>query len=195
MTVFERCDADAMVIIDFAIDTARNFGHNYVGTEHLLLSLAEHRSLLPDAVQAMLPSADEVRSTITAVAEPARRDADVLRAIGIDLNEVRAAVRRTFGDDAVDRLGQHRVHQPWQPWRRPSRRCTSVLADTVRVAPRVKQAFERAWREAERRCQSAIRPSLLLLGIVEVDDALANRLLRENGVDPDGVRALLTSER
>lgn len=196
MTVFERCDPDAMVIIGSAVDAARNFGHNYVGTEHLLLSLAEHRSVLPDAAQGMLPSADDVRSTITAVvAEPARRDADVLRAIGIDLNEVRAAVRRTFGDDAVDRLGQRRVHQPWQPWRRPSRRCTSVLAGTMSVAPRVKQALERAWREADQRCQSAIRPSLLLLGIVEVEDAVANRLLRENGVDPDGVRALLTSQR
>ena len=193
--MFDRCDPDAMVVVDSAIDAARNFGHNYIGTEHVLLSFAEHRALLPAAVHGMLPTADDVRTAIAAViGEPARRDADVLRAVGIDLDEVRATVRRTFGDEAVDRLGRRRVHQPWQPWRRPSRRCTSVLAGTMTVAPRVKQALERAWREAEQRRELAIRPSLLLLGIVEVEDALANRLLRENGVDPDGIRALLSSE-
>ena len=29
-----------------------------------------------------------------------------------------------------------------------------------------------------------IEPAMLLLGIVEVEDALANRLLRNNGIDP-----------
>jgi ATP-dependent Clp protease ATP-binding subunit ClpA len=59
------------------------------------------------------------------------------------------------------------------------------------VAARVKEAFERAAREAERRGTFSIEPTVLLLGIVDVDDSLANRLLRDNGIDPTEIRGLL----
>lgn len=106
------------------------------------------------------------------------------------LDQVRSAVRQNFGDDAVDRLGR-RVHQPWQPWRRPSRRCMSLLAGGMGVAPRVEQAFEHAHRGADRRQRQAIDPTGLMLGMVEVEDALANWLLRNAGIDPSEVRRVL----
>lgn len=123
--------------------------------------------------------------------EPSSRDAELLKTLGIDLDEVRAAVRHTFGGDAVERLGHRRVHQPWQPWRRPSRRCMSLLAGTMCVAPRVKQALEYAARDADRRQRPAIDPAGLLLGMAEVEDALSNRLLRAAGIDPSEVRRAL----
>jgi ATP-dependent Clp protease ATP-binding subunit ClpA len=197
MTVFDRCDAETMRVVDAAIRVARELGHSYIGTEHLLLAFSEHREVLPEHAARLLPTASTVRSGISAViGEPLQRDTELLRSIGVDLEEVRSAVRRTFGDDAVDRLRRRGVHQPWQPWRRPSRRCTSLLArtGTMTVSRRVKQAFERATREADRRGLSLIEPSVLLLGVVEVEDALANRLLRANGIDPFEIRGLLVEE-
>lgn len=61
---------------------------------------------------------------------------------------------------------------------------TALLAGNLTVATRLKQAFEIAARHAERRPQRRIDRACLLLGIVEVEDALANRLLYDNGVDP-----------
>ncbi len=190
--MFDRCDVDTMRVVDSAFNAARALGHNYVGTEHLLLALAERRDLLPPRVRSLLPQIETVRSRIASViGEPLGRDAELLRTVGVDLDEVRSAVRRTFGDEAIDRLGRRWVHQPWQPWRRPSRRCTSLLAGTMTVAPRVKQAFEGARRDADRRRRRWIDPAGLLLGMVEVEDALANRLLRDSGVDPQEIRDVL----
>ena len=188
--MFEHCDPNTMIVVDTALQQARDFGHNYVGTEHLLLALVRHRDLLPASVGALLPRAEDVESRLAAhMGEPARpRDAELLKLVGIDLEEVRASVRRSFGSDALDRLGRRRVHQPWQPWRRPSRRCTSLLAGSMSAASRFKEAFERARRDSERRHREFIDPVTLLVGMIDVEDAMSNRLLRDTGVDPHVVR-------
>lgn len=190
--VFDRSDTDTMRVVDAAIRAARELGHRYIGTEHLLLGMAEHRDLLPPPVGSLLPEVETVRSAISSIiGEPARSDAELLSMVGIDLDEVRAAVRRTFGNDVMDAFGSRSVHQPWQPWRRPSRRCSSLLAGNMMVMPRVKQAFDGARRDAQRRQRRSIDPAGLLLGMVDVEDALANRLLREHGVDPQRIRKIL----
>ena len=191
--MFERCDQDTMAVFNTALAEARRLGHNYVGTEHLLLALMQHRELLPEAVAGLLPpDAGVVTAALEGLFDGPSppRDAELLKTLGIDLDEVRSAVRRTFGDDAVDRLGGP-VRQPWQPWRRPSRRCMSLLAGGMGVAPRVKRAFEHARHDADRRQRAAIDPAGLLLGMVEVEDALSNQLLRDAGVDPSDVRRAL----
>jgi ATP-dependent Clp protease ATP-binding subunit ClpA len=191
--VFDRCDEDTTAIIEAAIVEAGQLGHNYLGTEHLLIAFGRHRDLLPDEVADLLPTAAEVRDRVAGeIGVPGQRDAELLRTVGVDLDEVRAAVRRTFGDHAVDEFGRRRVHQPWQPWRRPSRRCTSLLAGTMSIAPRLKQAFEYA-RRAAGRAAGAIRPSDLLLGMIDVEDATSNRILSAAGVDPSTLRRLLAS--
>ena len=169
--VFERCDSNTMTVIDTALAEARRLGHNYVGTQHLLLGLVRHRDVLPEAVAALLPRDPSALATAlkSLLGGPssrlhpeggrAPRDAELLRSLGIDLDQVRAAVREAFGEDAVERLGGRPVHQPWQPWRRPNRRCMSLLAGTMGVAPHVKQAFERARQEADRRQRSTIDPA------------------------------------
>lgn len=188
--MFEHCDANTRTIIDAAPGESRRLGHNYLGTEHLLLGFAQHSHLLPEPVGSLLPDVAAVRSALSAVlGRPPRRDAELLTTVGVDLDAVRSAVRRTFGDEAIERLGRP-VHQPWQPWRRPSRRCTSLLAGTMSVAPRVKQALERARRDADRR-RRPIDPAGVLGGMIDVEDALSNRLLRETGVDPDDLRQRL----
>jgi ATP-dependent Clp protease ATP-binding subunit ClpA len=191
--VFERCDANTMAVFNTAVAEAGRLGHNYVGTEHLLLAVMRHREFLPTTVAALLPrDPDVVTAALEGILDgPPPRDAELLKTLGIDLDEVRAAVRETFGRDAVERLGRRRVHQPWQPWRRPSRRCMSLLAGGMGVAPRVKQAFEYARQHVDREQRTAIGPADLLLGMVEVEGALSNRLLQRVGVDLSEVRQAL----
>jgi ATP-dependent Clp protease ATP-binding subunit ClpA len=157
----------------------------------------QRRDLLPAEVARLLPDdAAIVRSALsTAAGGPRHSHAELLKLVGVDLEEVRSAVRRTFGAEALDSLGRRGVHQPWQPWRRPSRRCTSLLAGTIHVAPRVKQAMERARIDADRRPAAAIAPAALLLGMLEVEDSMANRLLRSVRIEPDAVRQALLVAR
>jgi Clp amino terminal domain, pathogenicity island component len=162
--MFERCDEHTMAVFNTALAEARRLGYDYVGTEHLLVALVRHRGFLPDTVAALLPrDARVVTAALERVLDGAPpRDAELLKTLGIDLDEVRSAVRHTFGDDAIERL-RRPVRQPWQPWRHPSRRCMSLLAGGMGVLPRVKQAFEHARRDADRRQRPAIDPAGLLL--------------------------------
>lgn len=191
--MFDRCDADATTVVETALEEARRLGHNYLGTEHLLLALVRHRQFLPESVRVVLPDDAVMLSAAvdTLGAEPAAPDAELLKVVGIDLDEVRSAVRQTFGADALDQLGRRRVHQPWQPWRRPTGRCTSLLAGVMSVAPRVKQALERGLIDAARRQRDALDPAALLLGMLETEGAMSNELLRRTGVDPDRLHQLL----
>jgi ATP-dependent Clp protease ATP-binding subunit ClpA len=158
----------------------------------VLLALAQRRDLLPSEVTALLPDADAIEAALASFFDqPPRPHAELLKVVGIDLEQVRSAVRQTFGDSALEDLGRRHVHQPWQPWRRPRRRCMSILAGSMSIAPRLKRAFEGARQHADRRSLSAIDPATLMLGVVEVEDALANRILRDLGVDLEELRRSL----
>ena len=190
--MFDRCDAETTLILDSGLAEARRLGHQWLGTEHLLLGLVQHPERLPRPVAARLPSVESLRSALdAAISPPSLPDAELLATLGIDLDEVRTIVDQTFGTDAVDRLSRRRVHRGWQRWRRPSRWCTSLLAGNMSVAPRTKQALEQATHDAARRGRSLIDPAGLMLGIVTVEDSLANKLLRSLGVEPEDLRAAL----
>jgi ATP-dependent Clp protease ATP-binding subunit ClpA len=188
--VFDLCDDDTRAVIETARLEAEAFGHGWVGTEHVLLALAIRRDLLPEPVAQLLPTEDQVRAAITARTDagPASPEVELLGALGIDLDGVRAAVRDTFGPEALERLGRRRVHQPWQPWRRPHRACVSLLAGGQSLVPRVKQALGHASRHASDQRRRLIDPTTLLLGMIDVEDALANRLLTELGIAPADLR-------
>ena len=79
---------------------------------------------------------------VSAVEEPPARDTELLRSLGIDLDAVPAGVRQTFSDQALDQPPQRHLHQPWQPSRRPHPPVHALLAGSIGVTPRVKQAFE-----------------------------------------------------
>jgi hypothetical protein len=188
---FDRCDRDTLAVLDAGFAEARRLGHDWLGTEHLLLALVGQRGVLPEPVAELLPAEAAVRGALSRHTgeQPRLPQGELLATLGIDLDDVRAAVRRTFGAEAVERL-RRPVHQPWQPWRRPSRACMSLLAGQMVLAPRVKRALELAWEDAARRQRDAIDPAGLLLGMVEVE-GLAARLLVDVGVPLDDVRVAI----
>ena len=105
--MFERCDANTMTVFDTALAEAHRLGHHHVGTEHLLIALIRHRRLLPDAVAELLPGdAEVVIAALAGILDgPTPRDAELLKTLGIDLDEVRSAVRQTFGETPSNACG------------------------------------------------------------------------------------------
>ena len=90
--MFERFTTQARAVIDDAQRCARELGHHYVGTEHLLMALLERPAGIPSAVlgDAGLTT-ERVRSDIEAYLSDARgrentvldrEDAEALEAIG-----------------------------------------------------------------------------------------------------------------
>jgi ATP-dependent Clp protease ATP-binding subunit ClpA len=98
-----------------AADAAQRLGHGYVGTEHLLLTLAGEAGL----------SAAEIETEIVARAgRPGPSvDADALATLGIDLEEVRRRVDASFGAGALERAAM--------PCLRMTPRLKEVLARAV----------------------------------------------------------------
>jgi hypothetical protein len=114
-----RFDTEARIAVAQATDIARELGHAQVGPDHLLLgllanlrgqasaALADHGLRLDtarDLVAAQhvdAPEATEDHDTTPTDAEPTGLDEDraALRAIGIDLDRVREAVRDNLGAD------------------------------------------------------------------------------------------------
>jgi Clp amino terminal domain, pathogenicity island component len=118
--MFNRLNPEARIAVMQAIDEARELGHAEVGADHVLLGLLANvrgetyalltshgldftkaRSIVVD--QHIEPTRDELSQT-----EPTELDEDreALRAIGIDLDKVREAVKSTFGDDITEGWGE-----------------------------------------------------------------------------------------
>jgi ATP-dependent Clp protease ATP-binding subunit ClpA len=174
--MFERFTAGARDAVVQAQAEARALGHDYIGTEHLLLGaavapgdaarvLAEHGAT-PDALR------EAVRTEIGG----SSINGEALVAIGIDLDEIRRRVEATFGEGALER-------------RRPRR------SGQIPFTPRAKKSLELALREAVARGDRHIGPEHLLLGVLRDEKALASCVLRRTGADRDRVREALRPAR
>jgi ATP-dependent Clp protease ATP-binding subunit ClpA len=163
-------------------EQSRTFGHDYVGTEHVLLALVDDPSA---PVAQMLGrfglTGDVVRRDIERIIgtgiDPRRRaiDPDALATLGIDLDEVSRRVEETFGPGALEsaRSGafDHR-------------------AETCRcIVPRLKKALELALAEAG---DGPVRPEHLLVSLAAVEDSVAARILGHHGVTAASLREAMS---
>jgi ATP-dependent Clp protease ATP-binding subunit ClpA len=161
-------------------------GHSWVGTEHLLLGLLAGPPSDPAvaALTAAGVTAAAVRAALVRdLAAGTPDDRSLLATLGVDLDAVRVRMAARFGPDAIGNLYARR--------RRARRRLARGPLCGSGVAPRAKRALERARRSAKAAHRARFDSSDLLLGLLEVDDGMAVRLLRHLGVDPDSVRARL----
>ena len=185
--MFERFTDRARRVLVLAQEEARLLGHNYVGTEHLLLGLAREADGVGAAVLRRLGfDADEARAEARRVVgegaaglEPG--DADVLRSIGIDLDEVRRQAEEAFGPGALERAR----------WRR---RCRTPIGPGLAFTPRAKKCLELALREALKLKHGYIGTEHVLLGLLREGEGLAAMLLCRQGVDLEVARAAVLDE-
>lgn len=182
--MFERFTKAARDVVVAAQHEASMLRQGHVGTEHLLLGiLGVDAGPSERALHALGITSDEVRSDIQRMHEPGlgEHDADALRSIGIDLDEVRRRVEESFGEGA---LGV----PAGGPRRRDSPR------GHVPITPRAKRVLELSLREAMALGHRHIGPEHVLLGIVREGRGLAVRIMAQHGVRQAGVRAAVLAE-
>jgi ATP-dependent Clp protease ATP-binding subunit ClpA len=117
---------------------------------------------------------DEVRPFERDRTAFSEQDADALRSVGIDLDEVRRTVEESFGPGALERR---------------ARRGRRLGAGHIPVTAGAKKALELALREAIHLGHRSIATEHLLLGLVRDEGCSAARILATRGADRERVRA------
>ena len=187
--MFERFTHAARDAVVRAQAEARALDHGHIGTEHLLLALladpagpvAVATGLSHDAVQAEVRR--RVRVTPDVLPDRDEADAAALRAIGIDLDQVRRAIEENFGPGALHLPPPESARRRKGWWRRST--------GHVPFTPRAKKVLELSLREAIRLKQNVIAPEHIMLGVLRADGGLAALILADAGVDGAALRGSL----
>lgn len=181
--MFERFTTSAREVVAGAQAHARQLGHPYIGTEHLLLALLgpgtgpagavlRRAGVEPGRVR------DDIDRLIgTAPGVLTGKDAAALRAVGIDLEAVVACVEQSLGPDA---LASPSCPPPRRGLlgRRPNRESASP-----RFGPRTKKVLELSLREALALRHSSVGAEHILLALLRQGDGLAVTILTDAGLD------------
>ncbi len=175
--MFERFTTAARDVVISAQHEREEFGHPFVGTEHLLLGLLNEGA---GGAYAVLHRAGLTGSRCAKTSGNVLRqgplgdaDAEALQAIGIDLDEVRAKVEATFGPGAL------------QVPAKPSR---GFFQKPGSFSQRAKKVLELSLREAIRLHHGFIGPEHILLGLIREGDGLAAKIMVEHGDPPEDLR-------
>lgn len=148
-------------------EEARRLGHNYVGTEHVLLVLTRNPDGGATAVLRRLDvSADAVQDALACSLGTSRRniDPEALAALGIDFDTVRERLEQTFGPGALDH----------------------TRAGCLGICPRLKMALAHALDHADGK---PLADEYILLGLLSVPDSVAARALAKLDVSLRAARA------
>ncbi|WP_328460262.1 Clp protease [Actinoplanes sp. NBC_00393] len=194
--MFERFTKEARAVVVGAQQQARELGHETIGTEHTLLSLlAGDNGAIRDALSNRGVDQTSVRQAIiehvgdhseaTTIADRDAEDAAALKAIGIDLDAVRAAIEENFGAGAL------RLPRP-APKKRGIFGRFQTGTSHIPFSPRNKKVLELSLREAIRLKHNYIAPEHIMLGLLREGAGLAALILAEKAVDFDAVREQLT---
>jgi ATP-dependent Clp protease ATP-binding subunit ClpA len=193
--VFERFDDRARQAVVRAQDEARALHHGYLGTEHLLLGVGGEEEGPAARILARLGfDVAAARSAVISLigrgsgGPGSESDTDALRAIGIDLEEVRRRVEEAFGPGALD-------HSPARRRRRFRRRCEyAPWTGHLPFTPRAKKSLELSLREAVHLGHNSIGTEHLLLGLLRVREGVACSLLQAQGIDYEQARRAIVDE-
>lgn len=152
---------------------ARRLGHNYVGTEHVLLVLIRDRDGgATMALRQIGVTADAVEEALSPCigGSATRIDPDALATLGIDFEAVRERLEQTFGPGALEH----------------------TRSACLGIAPRLKLALAHALDYAD---GQPLADEHILLGLLSVPDSLASHVLGRLGVSLRAVEAIVGSGR
>lgn len=152
------------------VEEARRLGHDYVGTEHVLMALARGREGAAARLLCELGVTAEAVERALARRLPdaspaARIDPRALAALGIDLEAVRERLEQTFGAGALER----------------------TRSGCLGVCPRLKLALAFALDHADGR---PLGGDHVLLGMLSVPDSVAADVLDGLGVTREAAEAV-----
>ncbi|MFC0042082.1 Clp protease N-terminal domain-containing protein [Actinomadura rayongensis] len=163
--MFEKFAQSAREAVVQAQQAARATGARRLGTEHLLLALADGDSEAAEALRAA--GATPIRLRDAVQREDDVLDAEALRSIGVDLAAVREAAEAAFGPGALD-----------APASRPRR-----SGKHVSLTHEAKKSIENALRLCLRTGGRRIEAEHLLLAVLMDGRYASVLLLIDEGVD------------
>jgi ATP-dependent Clp protease ATP-binding subunit ClpA len=198
--MFERFTRAARAVVVGAQEECRRLRHRHIGTEHLLLALLHHGDGAAAALRDVGVTTELVEAGIDRYLrnEPGglgEEDAAALRAIGVDLDEVRARIEENFGPVSLTPPPEER--RRWFGLRRSRRvpvpRYSGRGGDEragghIPFSPRSKKVLELSLREAIRLKHKEIAPEHVLLGLLRENGGLAAKILAHAGVDVADLR-------
>jgi len=201
--VFERFSRDARAVVISTQDLCQGLGVDEVRPVHLVLALTEEGSAVRDLLAAHGITTDAVADCLGVAPPPPPAplgddDAAALRSLGIDLDAIREAVERQFGEgaldaDATDEPAGQRAGRPPRPGDGDddtgAARGRFGLGTHIRFGRGAKKVLELSLREALRTGAREIRTEHIALGVLRADDEAVAMLLRTLGTDPRAVRA------
>ena len=192
--MFERFTHAARAAVVDAQTEAHGLRHNYIGTEHILLGLTTGEGTAARLLGTFGVDRDLVRDRVAGIVGEGPRgepDAEALRSIGIDLDEVRRHIEEAFGPGTLDRARRARAGRR-RRWGRRSRDCSR---GHIPFTPRAKKVFEIGLREALRLKDGFIGTEHILLGLLREDGGVAAMILAEQNVGYNLVLNQLGEER
>ena len=169
--MFERFTADARQAVVLAQQEARDLRAERIEPVHLLLALTRDAARGGTALRAAGVDHPSTRSALARSGGPL--DAEALAAVGIDLEQVRAAAEAAFGPGALD--GGRSGGTGHLPFTDASKRA-------------LEQALRHVLRDRARRRERVIDSGAVLVGLLTVGDPLVARLLQRLGTDADRLR-------
>lgn len=168
--MFERFSEPSRAVLVEARNVAVELGSRQLTAGHLLYGCAEVRD---DSAGRSLRDAGItgglIRRTLPRAEEPGGGpvDPDALRALGVDYDEIRAAVDQTFGAGALESA--------------PDRRLSAGRSRQPRFTPEAKRSLEQGLRVAIELHAKRIQPGHLLLGLLRLDDEFVTGTIERAG--------------
>lgn len=174
--MFERFTDRARQVVHGARAEAKQLGHSYIGTEHLLLAMLDlDGGIAHDVLVEAGVNADAVRQ---AIQRGMASDADALETIGIDFNAVKAKLEETFGPGALDEPPPPQEQKGWF-----GRKKSTSGGSFPRFSPRSKVVLELSLREALALKHNYIGTEHILLGLLREGKGLAAKILADQDID------------
>jgi ATP-dependent Clp protease ATP-binding subunit ClpA len=193
--VFERFTRDARTVVVSAIDLCATLDADEVRPVHLLLALTADGNGARDLLAAHGITEDAVGAALGAPRptppDPlGDEDAAALRSLGIDLDAIREAVDKQFGEGALEGAPSASSDgvDPDDVDIDVLRRRFS-LGGSVKFGRGAKKVLELSLREAIRVHAREIRSEHIALAVLRTDDDAVRMLLGSLGVDVAALRA------
>lgn len=174
--MFEKFQKSAKVAVVLSQEEAREMDDTRIGAEHVLVGVLDSAGApLSELMGGYGLTADSVRDRLRAGSEQPPmddEDAEALRAIGIDLSQVRESVSKVFGpqafDEAFEKSGRRKGRmRGWRPF------------GMIPFNSSAKKCLELALREAIAHKDNWIGCEHMVLGILRGGDPVALAVITE----------------
>jgi ATP-dependent Clp protease ATP-binding subunit ClpA len=175
--MFERFTVGARTAVMEAVEHAERLGHDWIGGEHLLLAVATSDEPMGEVLRTNGITKERIEQILLGSPGANPLDREALASVGIDVDEVRAAVEQAFGPGALNQ-------QPTRGNRKRSRLKPSFT-------PQAKSCLTAALREAQATHSNELTGEHLALALISTDHSAIPGILKAAGVTPTQLRTAL----